>query len=121
MSVPTHIYVSTYVAVLQDFFGSGMCRRFASAFTITGEKLIFSDYRHQNIEVWDLTQCKLIKQLFMPRGRNSLKYSNDGNFLATSSLSGVHLFDGNNGEYKFSISGNYNSQPTQYYYDIIEF
>lgn len=88
---------------------------YRSAFSITGEKLIFSDYWYQNIEVWDLTQCKLIKQSFMPRGRDSLKYSNDGNFLATSSLSGVHLFDGNNGEYKFSISGNYNSQPTQYY------
>jgi Tol biopolymer transport system component len=51
----------------------------------------------------------------MPRGRDSLEYSNDGNFLATSSLSDVHLFDGNNGKYKFSISGNYNSQPTQYF------
>lgn len=88
---------------------------YRSAFTITGEKLIFSDYWYQNIEVWDLAQCKLIKQSFMPRGRDSLEYSNDGNFLATSSLSDVHLFDGKNGEYKFSISGTYNASPSQYY------
>lgn len=88
---------------------------YRSAFTIKGEKLIFSDYWYQNIEVWDLAHCKLIKQLFMPRGRDTLEYSNDGNILATSSLSDVHLFDGKNGEYKFSISGTYNASPSQYY------
>ena len=88
---------------------------YRSPFTITDEKLIFSDYWYQNIEVWDLARCKLTKQFSIARGKNSLEYSNDGNFLATHSLSHVHLFDGKNGENKFSISGNYNVQPSQYY------
>ena len=88
---------------------------YRSAFTTTGDKLYFWDSWYQNFEVWDLTQCKLIKQLFIPMGSDSLEYSNDGNFLATSSSSEVRLFDGKNGEYKFSISGTYNTSPSQYY------
>lgn len=61
-----------------------------------------------------MSQCKLVKQLFLPSGWDSLEYSNDGNYLATHSLSNVHLFDGKNGEYKFSIPGKYNAKPAQY-------
>lgn len=88
---------------------------YRSVFTITGDTLFFYDDWHQNIEIWDLKQCKLIRQSFMPSGVYSLKYSNDGNYLATNSYSGVHLFNGNNGEYKYSITGNFGSHGTQFF------
>lgn len=78
---------------------------YRSTYTIARDKLVFWNSLHQNVEIWDLTQCKLINQLFIPTGQDSLRYSNNGFFLATSSSSGVHLFDGKSGKHIFSIPG----------------
>jgi hypothetical protein len=88
---------------------------YRSTFTLAGDKLIYWDRWNQNLEIWDMSQCKLAKQLFIPIGEDSLEYSGNGNLLATSSLSNVYILNGTNGDYKFPISGNFNSQPTQYY------
>lgn len=91
---------------------------YRSAFTLVGNKLLFWDIWFQNVEIWDMSQCKLLKQLYLPKASTSFVYSADGNFLATHGLSNIHLFNTENGGYKFSIPGNYSISPRQYYYNF---
>lgn len=88
---------------------------FRSAFVIVEDKLIFKNNWYQSVEIWDLANCELSKRLFIPSGWNSLEFSSDGNYLATNSVSYVHIANARKGNYKFSIPGSYNASHFEYY------
>lgn len=91
-------------------------RVFKPTYTLVGNKLIFWDvWFPDNVEVWDMTRCKLLNRLNFPLPSESLIYSKDGNLLAAHSMRNIHIFNGENGNFKFSIPGYYGRSPVQYY------
>jgi dipeptidyl aminopeptidase/acylaminoacyl peptidase len=73
-----------------------------SSYTLTDHHLIFWNRWNQTAEIWDTSNCRLSKQLFIPVTEYSLSYSDDGKTLTTASDHYDHFWDAQTGKYNAS-------------------
>ena len=84
---------------------------------LTENKLFFRN-KEGNVEIWDASNCQLLKEFPIPYEIiNSLKFNTGGNLMILGDYDHLYLKDVSSGENKFSISGD-EAYSSDRYYDL---